>query len=350
MSNIKIGNCYIGNEAPCFIVAEIGINHNGEVDLAKKMIDAAKDCGVNAVKFQCFKPEEFISDPKVTYTYQSQGKEITESMLDMFNRYTFSVQQWKDIFDHCKSKKIICFVAPQNPSDLDSILKITDLPAIKVGADDLTCLEHLEYYASKKKPLIISAGAAYLSEVEDAVNIIRKTGNEELVVLHCVSLYPAEIEDANLQKMLSIREAFNVVVGFSDHTIGTCAASAAASLGASVIEKHFTLDKTSAGPDHWFSADPKELRQLVEAVRCAEKSLGSPVVEPTPKELEMRKLMRRSIVAAKDIKKDQLITQDLLDIKKPGTGLAPKFTKQVLGRKANVDIKKDELISFDKIC
>lgn len=349
MHRIKIDNRYIGHGEPCFIIAEMGINHNGEINLAKEMVNAAKECGVDAVKFQKFKAEEFVSDPKQTYTYQSQGKDITEPMLEMFKRYEFPEENWIEIFSYCKSNDIICFATAQNPSDLDFLLKITDMPVIKVGSDDLTNLELLEYYASKKKPMIISAGMAFLSEIEDAVNAIWENGNNDLVVLHCVSSYPTEAEEVNLRKMLTIKQTFDVIVGFSDHTVGTTTATAAVAMGASIIEKHFTLDRNFPGPDHWFSADIQTLKELVDAVRCAEKSLGSDVIVPTEKEMEMRKIARRSIVAAREIKKDELIIMDALCFKRPGTGLAPKFITQVLNKKANLNIKKGDLITFEVI-
>ena len=351
MHRIKITiNRYIGHDEPCFIVAEVGINHNGDVILAKKMIDVAKECGVDAVKFQTFRAEEFVSNPDEAYTYKSQGKLVTESMLEMFKRYEFSEGEWKEIFNYCKNMNIICFSTPQNPSDLDFLLKIVDLSIIKVGSDDLTNLELLKYYASKNKPMIISTGMAFISEIEDAVEIIREKGNNDLVVLHCISSYPTEAEEVNLRKMLTIRQAFDVVAGFSDHTVGTIAATAAVALGAKVIEKHFTLDKKLPGPDHWFSSDPKELSQLVQAIRYTEKSLGNYIIKPTPKEMEMRKIARRSIVAARDIKKGEVITPEALCVKRPGTGLPPKFINYILKKEAKIDIKKNELIKFDKIC
>ena len=349
MHRIKIDNRCIGDNKPCLIVAEIGANHNGEINLAKKMVDMAKECGVDAVKFQTFKAEEFVSTPDETYTYKSRGKEIIESMLKMFKRYEFSKEEWIEIFNYCKSKDIICFSTPQNASDLAFLLKITELPVIKVGSDDLTNLELLKYFASKNKPLIISAGMAFISEIEDAVNVIRETGNNDLIVLHCISSYPTEAEEVNLRKMLTIKQAFDVIVGFSDHTIGTVAAIAAVSLGAKVVEKHFTLDKDLPGPDHWFSADPKELTQLVQAIKYTEKALGKYVIKPTPKEMEMRKIVRRSIVAAKDIKKEETITKKVLSVKRPGTGLPPKFIKYILKKKAKVNIEKDGLITFKQI-
>jgi N-acetylneuraminate synthase/N,N'-diacetyllegionaminate synthase len=349
MKKVKIGERGIGEGEPTYIVAEAGINHNGDIDLAKEMITEAKKCGVDAVKFQVFKAEEFVSDTNSTYTYKSQGKLVTEPMLEMFKRYEFGVNEWKEIFEYCKNKNIEFFATPQNPSNLDFILSIVDMPVIKVGSDDLTNLELLEYYAKKNKPLIISAGMAYISEIEDAVNAIRNTGNKDLIVLHCISSYPADAEEVNLRKMLTIKQAFDVVVGFSDHTIGCTAAIGAVVLGAKVIEKHFTLDKNLPGPDHWFSANPDEMRELVNEIRVIERALGSSIVEPTPKELEMRKIARRSIVASKNINKGDVITKNMITVKRPGTGLVPKFINYVIGRRAKVDIKRNELITFDKI-
>jgi N,N'-diacetyllegionaminate synthase len=340
---------WIGNGEPTFIVAEVGINHNGDLNLAKKIIDEAKKCGVDAVKFQVFKADEFVSDLSSTYTYRSRGELITESMLEIFKRYEFDAAEWKEIFGYCKNKNMEFFVTPQNPSDLDFILSIVDIPVIKVGSDDLTNLELLEYYAKKNKPVIISAGMAYISEIEDAVNTIRNTGNSDLIVLHCVSSYPADAEEVNLRRILTIKQAFDVVVGFSDHTIGYSAAVGAVVLGAKVIEKHFTVDKNLPGPDHWFSANPDEMRELVDEIRFIERALGSGVIEPTPKELEMRKIARRSIVAAKNIDKGGAITRNVVTFKRPGTGLTPKFINYIIGRKAKIDIKKNELITFDKI-
>lgn len=349
MKIIETDGIKIGPGQKCFIAAEIGINHNGRIDLARSMIDAAVKCGADAVKFQKFKAEEFISDPKETYTYRSEGKEVTESMLEMFKRYEFKDEQWTEIFEYCKKKRITFFAAAQNPSDLDFLLEHTDMPLIKVGSDDLTNLDLLAYYAGKQKPMIISAGMAYLSEVEDAVNVIREQKNNDIAVLHCVSSYPADAKELNLKKMLTIRNKFDVVAGFSDHSIGNTAATAAAALGAAIIEKHFTLDKNLPGPDHWFSADVKEFAEMVGSVRYVEQALGSEAIEPTQKELGMRKIARRSIVAAVNIPAGHQITEKDIAFKKPGTGLGPKQKKLLLGKKTNKDIPKDEQISQEDI-
>lgn len=350
MKLIRIGNRFVGEGEPCFIIAEIGINHNGDIDLAKKMVDKANECGVDAVKFQVFKAEDFISNLSSIYTYKSEGKIITEPMLDMFKRYEFRADEWEEIFEYCEKNKIEFFITPQNPSDLDFVLSIVDIPAIKVGSDDLINLELLEYYGKKNKPLIISSGMAYLSEIEDAVNTIQDTGNKDLIILHCISSYPTDSEEINLNKMLTIKQAFDVIVGFSDHSIGNTAAIGAVVLGAKVIEKHFTLDKKLPGPDHWFSANPDEIKKLVDETRFIERALGNCVVKPTSKEMEMRLMARRSIVASKDIAKTGIITVNLIAYKRPGTGLPPKFKKYIIEKKAKVNIKKNEQITFDKIC
>jgi N,N'-diacetyllegionaminate synthase len=340
---------FISEDAPCFIIAEAGINHNGNVALAKKMVDMAKEAGADAIKFQTFKASEFISDPHVKYTYYSQGKKIVESMLDMFTRYEFSRARWKEIINYCKTSEILFFTTPQNPSDLDFVLHLTNLPLIKVGSDDLTNIQLLERYASKNIPIIISAGMAYASEIEDAINAIRHAGNEEIVVLHCVSSYPADPSELNLRKMDAIKRCFGVLVGFSDHSIGTSAAAAAVAMGANVIEKHLTLDKNSPGPDHWFSADPSEFSEMVKAVRFVERALGSSVLTPTEEEANMRTTCRRSIVAKRPLKKGSRIKRTDIAYKRPGTGIAPKFTDYIAGRTLKVDIENDELILLDKL-
>jgi len=350
MEKIKIGNRFVGGNEPVYIIAEIGINHNKDVKLAKQMIDTAINCGANAVKFQIFKAEEFISDANTTYTYFSQGKKITESMLEMFKRYEFDENEWTELFRYCSDKKIECFATPQNSSDLDFLLSFADVSAIKVASDSLTNLELLDYFARKGKPLIISTGMASFSEIEDAVNVIHEAGNQDLVILHCNSLYPTNAEDVHLRKMLTIRSAFNVITGFSDHTIGSTTAIGAVTLGASVIEKHFTLDKNLPGPDHWFSADPIELKNLVESIRFIEQAVGDFTVQPTQKESEMRNLARLSIVASKDIPRGQVIQREWVGFKRPGTGLPPKYLPWLLGKKTKLKIKKNEQITFDNIC
>lgn len=349
MRRIKIGNRLIGEGCKPFIIAEAGINHNGELSKAYKMIKVAKEAGADAIKFQTFKAEEFIADPKLTYTYKSQGKKITESMLKMFKKYELKRDEWFLIKEKCNEAKITFLSTPQNRSDLDLLLEI-GIPAIKVGSDDFTNTPLLKSYAQTELPMIVSSGMSDLAEVYQALKTIGSLDGYPTVLMVCTSEYPTLPEDVNLLKLKTLSSAFpTVVLGFSDHTQGSLTSSLAVALGASVLEKHFTLNHNLPGPDHWFSADPRELSQLVQAIRYVEKALGSCVVKPTLKETKMRKIARRSIVAAKDIKIGEFITEEMLSLKKPGIGLAPKFIEYVINKKSKVNIKKNELITFEKI-
>jgi len=330
-----------------FIIAEVGINHNGDINIAKKMIDKAKEAGANCVKFQTFKAEEFVSDPNQTYTYKSQGEEITESMLEMFKRYEFSKEEWIEIVNYCKERDIVFSSTAQNPSDLDFLLSITNLPFIKVGSDDLTNLELMRYYATKKLPMIISAGMAYAYEIEDAVRTIRDCGNDDITVLHCISSYPTNAEDVNLKKIPIIKDAFGVKVGFSDHTIGSAAAVGAVCFGATVIEKHFTLDNNMPGPDHWFSINPIELKRYVNDIRFIEKAIGSGILKPTDNEIEMRKVMQRKIVFSNDLLKGTIINRSDINFKRAIDGIEPKNIDFILNRVLKRDVKKNEVIKLE---
>lgn len=327
------------------IVAEAGINHNGQVGLAKKMIDEVKKAGADCVKFQTFKASEFVTDLTLTYTYKSQSKEVTEPQLEMFKRMEFSKKQWKEIIDYCQKRRVAFSTTAQNPSDLEMILSLTDLPFIKVGSDDLTNIGLLAYYAKKKKPMVISAGMAYAEEIGEAVNTIRKTGNNDITVLHCVSSYPADAEEVNLKKILAIKEKFGVEVGFSDHTVGSMAAVGAVCLGAVIIEKHFTLSHDLPGPDHWFSMDVSELKKYVQDVRFIEKAIGDPALAPTAKEKEMREIARRSIVVRKNIKAGEKFLKENLECKRPGTGLEPKYLSKIVGKIAKKDYFNGQILT-----
>ncbi len=339
------------NKGRVFIIAEAGINHNGDVRLAREMVSAARESGADCIKFQTFKAKEFVSDPNQTYTYKSQGKMVTESMLDMFKRYEFTKEEWSKIVDYCDKVGIAFSSTAQNPSDLEFLLSIIDLPFLKVGSDDLTNLELMKYYASKGKPMIISAGMAYAYEIEDAIRTIRSCGNDDITVLHCVSSYPADPGQVNLRKIPIIRDAFNVPVGFSDHTIGSAAAVGAVCFGATVIEKHFTLDKNLPGPDHWFSIDTKELKEYVDSIRFIERAIGSPMLCPTEKEQEMRQACRRKVVAGQNLACGEKITINKITFKRSGAegGIEPKDVDFILGRRVGRDIVKNEPIKLSHL-
>lgn len=328
-----------------FIIAEAGINHNGDLETAKRMVDAAKEAGADCIKFQTFKAEEFVSDKTQTYTYLSNGQEVTESMYEMFKRYEFSEVEWRELVLYCDIQDIVFSSTAQNSSDLDFLLSLTNLPFIKVGSDDLTSLEQLSYYASKGLPMIISAGMAYAYEIEDAVRTIQEAGNDNITILHCVSSYPTEAEEVNLNKIPIIREAFEVRTGFSDHTQGSAAAVGAVCMGAKVIEKHFTLDHSMAGPDHWFSVNPLELKQYIQDIRFIEKAMGSSELRPTQKEMQMRKLARRKAVAAKELQAGETLQKEDVVYKRISEAndksIEPKNIDMLLGRVLKNGVAKE---------
>lgn len=346
MSNgveIKIGHKKIGENHPVFIIAELGINHNGKVEIAEKMILAAKKAGADAVKIQSFVTEDFIGDKKLMYSYKSRGKKVTESQHKMFKRNELSKADQKKLFGFAKKIGIILFSTPQ-----DNSFKMVDylcsrainMPAIKVGSDDLTNLPMLVYYAQKKKPLIISTGMASLDEVKDAVATIKKQGNNKLIILKCTSLYPTPPPAANLAQIQTLQKTFNYIIGYSDHTAGSTAAVVATVLGAKVIEKHFTLNKDMAGPDHWFAADPQELALLVKQVREAEAMIGKSKFVLSSQEQKMKSIARRSIMASQSIAKGKVIAAEDLEVKRPGTGLPPKYLPKIIGQVAKKNLAK----------
>ncbi len=343
MKTIKIKNRKIGDGQTVFIVAELGINHNGDLALAKKMIKSAKKCGADAVKIQSFITEELIGDKNLEYTYKSQGKKVTETQYHMFKRYELDKKAQKELFDFASKQNIILFSTPQdsNFKTVDYLCsKEINMPAIKVGSDDLTNLPMLSYYAKKMKPLIISAGMATLEEIKDAVNIIERSGNKNLIILKCTAAYPAQSKDLNLLQIAVLRKMFNKIIGFSDHTVGSTAAVAAVILGATVIEKHFTVDKNLPGPDHWFSSDPKEFKQMVEQIRQAEMMPGNTDFSLSEAEKTQRIAARRSLMTVEPIQKGQMIKEDQIVFKRPGSGLSIKHLYKIVGKKAKHDFPK----------
>jgi N,N'-diacetyllegionaminate synthase len=295
MPEVVIKGRRIGPAHPAFIIAEAGINHNGEVERALEMVRAAKQAGADAIKFQTFKADEFVGDPSQTYTYRSQGREITESMLAMFRRYELPRAAWFAIKAECDHRDIIFMSTPQNRSDLDLLLEV-GIPAIKVGSDDFTNLPMLRSFAQEKLPLILSCGMADMGEVYRSLETVGALDEHPVVLLLCTSQYPTPPADANLRKLTTLQAAFPMLpVGFSDHTIGPLASSLAAALGACMFEKHFTMDKTLPGPDHWFSEGPEELGIWVTSIHTAKAMLGEAVLRPTQAETAMRKLARPSL-------------------------------------------------------
>ncbi|MBI4439672.1 N-acetylneuraminate synthase [Candidatus Woesearchaeota archaeon] len=340
---IKVGNKTIGIDEPCFFIAEAGVNHNGDMKLAKKLIDEAKNAGADAVKFQTFKTELIVTESAKTADY-ARRKTGTESQKELLKKLELSKEDHIELQKYANKRGIMFFSTPHSDEWSVDLLNELKVPLFKIGSGDLDNLPFLKYVARAKKPMIISTGMATLDEIKEAVQTIRGELNEQIVVLHCTTSYPCDIKDSNLRMMNTIREECSVLVGYSDHTTDVITPSIAHALGAVVVEKHFTLDRNLPGPDHQASAEPSELKEAISLLRKTELLLGSPMKELTEAELKIREIARKSIVARTDIQKGQDITKDMLAIKRPGTGLRPKMLGSVVGKKATRAIKKDEML------
>ena len=352
MEKIKIGNKWIGKGESCFIIAEAGVNHNGNVNLAREMIDVAKDAGTDAVKFQSFKAENVVTQNAEKAEYQKETIGIEEkeeeSQYTMIKKLELAEEDFKELAEYAKKKDLLFLSSPFDKESVDLLDEI-NVPAFKVASGELTNFLLLQHIAKKGKPIILSTGMATLGEIEDTLKIIRNEGVGDIILLHCVSNYPAKIEDVNLKAMETLKYAFKLPTGFSDHTLGITVSIAAVALDACVIEKHFTLERNLPGPDHKASLEPDKLKKMVKAIRDVEKALGSGIKKPTKDEEETKKIVRRSIIAKANIPKGTIIAGDMLDVKRPGIGIEPKYLNLVIGRKAKEDIKKDYIMTWNKI-
>ena len=347
MEKIKIGNRWIGEGEHCFIIAEIGSNHDGKLEQAKKLIDIAKEAGADAVKFQVFKAEKLYSKktPAMTYLKKDKLLKNKETVWDLIKRIEMPRRWIKILAEYCQKKKIIFLATPFDLKAVDELEKF--VPAYKIGSFEITHLPLLEYVAKKKKTIILSTGMADLSDIELALETIYKQKNKDIILLHCAIDYPSKYENLNLRAMQTMQQAFQLPVGFSDHTSDITADIVAVALGASVIEKHFTISRKLKGPDHPFALEPDELKNMVEQIRNTEKSLGSPIKKHTPAEEEMYRLGRRSLVAACKIPKGTRITRKMIEVKRPGYGIHPKMIDAVVGRIARKDIEEDDILTWE---
>ena len=345
-TKVKIADKLIGEGEPCFIIAEAGVNHNGDINLAKKLIDVAKETGADAVKFQTYKAEELVTRNAEKARYQMETTSRNESQYDMIKRLELSGKDFQELFTLAREKDILFLSSPFDKGSAD-LLGELGVSAFKVPSGEITNFPLLKHVAKKGKPVILSTGTATSEEVEEALEVIKGEGyNNNIILLHCVSSYPAKIEDMNLRAMVSLREVFQLPVGLSDHSLGITMPIAAVAMGACVIEKHFTLDKKLPGPDHRASLEPGELRQMVAAIRDVERAMGDGIKRPTKDEEETKKTARRSIVACVDIPQGTIITKEMLALKRPGTGLEPKFLDMVIGRRTKRALKENELMSL----
>ncbi|MCK5564034.1 MAG: N-acetylneuraminate synthase [Planctomycetes bacterium] len=328
-----------------FIIAEAGVNHNGSVKLALELIAVAADAGADAVKFQTFKAENVISAhaPKAAYQEETTGKE--ESQLEMVKRLELGPAEHKELIKHCQAKDIMFMSAPFDLESIDLLCEL-GLEIMKIPSGEITNLPYLRKIGGLGTRIIMSTGMADLKEIEDALNILLQSGTDrtDITILHCNTEYPSPFEDVNLSAMLTIKDAMNVDVGYSDHTLGIEVPIAAAALGAKVIEKHFTLDKSMAGPDHKASLEPGELKAMVQAIRNVEKISGDGVKKPSASELDNKQIARKSIVAKKNIKEGETFSPDNITAKRPGSGISPMEWDNVIGKIAKRDFQEDEIV------
>jgi len=330
-----------------FIIAEAGVNHNGKIARAGKLIDAATEAGADAVKFQTFKAQSMISKYASKADYQKKTTDENQSQLEMVRKLELGEAEHKTLIDHCRKKGIMFLSTPFDLESLELLMKL-GLEIIKVPSGEITNLPLLRKTGSLNKKVIMSTGMAELREIEDALNILTEAGTakKNITVLQCNTQYPTPFEDANLLAMLTIKNAFGVHVGYSDHTLGIEAPIAAAALGATVIEKHFTLDKNMRGPDHSASLEPDELKAMVDSIRNIEKALGNGQKEPTQSEIGNKAIVRKSIVAKIDIKQGTAFATENITAKRPGTGISPMNWDEVIGKIAKKDFSEDELIEL----
>jgi len=315
------------------IIAEAGVNHNGKLDIALKLCDAAKEAGADVVKFQTWQTDKIITKNVKQADYQQENTGKTESQYDMLKKLELSYDDFRKIKDYCDKIGIIfCSTADERWS-LDFLVEI-GIPFIKVASGEVTNIPYLRYAGSKKLPVILSTGMSYLSDVDVAIRTLKDAGCPEIAVLHCTTNYPCPYETVNLNAMLTIKDAFKLPVGYSDHTIGTDVSVAAVALGATVIEKHFTLDKNMEGPDHKASTEPDEFKKLVEGIRCVEKALGSGEKVPSNDEKKISKVVLKRIVATQDIKCGELFTEENLTVLRNDRGLPSNMWDFVVGTKA----------------
>ena len=328
MKEIKIGNKKIGKDDPCFVIAEAGINHNGDFSIAKKLVDAAAEANADAVKFQTFKSEDVVIN-KLNQT-------------EIIRKFELKYEDFRKLKKYCDNKKIIFLSTPHTYNAIDFLDEL--VPAYKFGSGDLTNLPALEHAANKQKPIILGTGMSNLKEIKEAIRSIKKTKNNKIIALHCTTQYPCPYQEVNLNAMVKMQKELDCMVGYSDHTLDITVPIMAATLGAVVIEKHLTLDRNMEGPDQKASLEPHEMKKMIKEIRNVKIALGNASKKPTESENKIKKMVRKSLVSKININKGTKITKDMIDIKRPGTCIEPAYMEKIIGKKAKKDIKKDELI------
>ncbi|MBS3926356.1 MAG: N-acetylneuraminate synthase family protein [Nitrosarchaeum sp.] len=331
---IKISNKWVGEKHPAFVIAEAGINHNGDLKIAKKLITEAKKANADSIKFQTFQASDLASKKSKYY--------------NLFKKLEFSDAEFTELSHYAKSKDIIFLSTPFSLKAVDLLAKLR-VPAFKIASGDLTNLPLIKYAASKNKPMIISTGMANMKEINEAIKTIQNTKNNKIIVMHSVSGYPTPIDQVNLNIIKSMAEKIHYPIGYSDNGSDNLVPIVAVVLGAKIIEKHFTLNKKMNGPDHSMSCDPKELREIIINMRSAEKMLGTDEKSCQPSELINKTMARRSIITLNDIPKNTIIDKNMVGIKRPATGIAPKFIDKIIGKKTKQKIKAETPLRWSDI-
>ena len=346
----KIADKNIGHGHSVFFIAEAGVNHNGSIDLGKKLIDEAVNAGADAVKFQTFTAYELNTKeaPKSTYHIETTGSDKDESWFELLKTQEISYDMHIELINYCKKNKIIFLSTPYGMKSAD-LLEDLDVPAFKIASTDTNNIPLLKYIAKKNRPMILSSAMSNMKEVKEAINAVKDFGLDDVAMLQCTGNYPSKLSDSNLRVIKTYIKELNCIVGYSDHTPDMINPIAATIMGAKIYEKHFTLDKSLPGPDHRMSLDPLELKQTVELIRKAEISLGSDTKQVLNNEKENRLKLRKSIVSIVDINKNDIINENMIGIKRPGTGLPPKEFENVCGKKAKSFIPKDTVIDIKDI-
>lgn len=337
----------IANHKGVFVIAEAGVNHNGDLDLAKKLVDIAAEAKADAVKFQTFKPGECTGKFAFKVAYQEQSTDEAESRFELSNRLALPFKAFTAIKEYCEGKGIMFLSTPDGKASLDFLVDGLNVAMIKISSTEITNTEFLKMIALKNKPIILSTGMSNLEEVKQAVEVIKAHNKRELTLLHCTTEYPAPHQEVNLKAMVTLQNEFGLPVGYSDHTEGNETAVAAVALGAKILEKHITFDKALAGPDHQASLAPAELKDYVRSIRIAEKILGDGVKKASISEIKNIPGVRRGLVAAKPLNKGTILSRAMLTSKRPNTGIQPSEIDQVVGKRLNRDLEEDEVLMWE---
>ncbi len=348
LRQVTIGNKSLNSDSDVFIIAEAGVNHNGELAIAKKLIDAAVNVKADAIKFQTFIAEDLVTANTPMAEYQEKNIQSKSTQYEMLKKLELKLEDFVTLKEYCDQRNIIFLSTPHTGGKVIDLLDKL-LPAFKIGSGDLTNLPFLADIAKRKKPMILGTGMSTLAEVQDAVKIIEKTGNKDIILLHCTTNYPCPFEEVNLNALVTLASKFPYLVGYSDHTLGPQVAIMATTLGASVIEKHFTLDKTMPGPDHKASANPEEMRELIKQCRLVRTILGSSEKKPNLSEMRNIPIVRKSLFFSKDLPLGHLLEAGDFKIQRPGTGIPSSNLHKFIGKRLLNNVSSGQIVSYDCI-